>query len=364
MHYTLSMDYRKLGVEILEQAEQVPLDLAISRYFRARKWLGARNRREIGEGVYGVIRWKGLLDHQLEKPNWGSRWDLFQEKGAEAPDDAPAHVRCSFPKDVYERIESHYPEASEICMALNGRAPTTVRTNTLKISREDLLKRWQHLPCKPTALSDVGIQFEGRVQLMGTPERREGFFELQDEGSQLVAAMVEAKPGDQVLDYCAGSGGKALAIAAQMENRGQLFVHDIREKILLQARKRLRLAGVQNAQIGTGKKRSMDWVLVDAPCSGSGAWRRNPEMKWRFALDDLREYIRMQREVFAKALTYLAPGGRIVYATCSLFPEENERQAAHFAKQHGLQIVGEPFHSLPREGEMDGFYGVVLCAGC
>ncbi len=345
----------------MEQAEEMPLDLAISRYFRTRKWLGARDRREIGEGVYGIIRWKGLLDHQLKEPTWGSRWDLFEKIDPRAKSKFPAYVQCSFPKDVYERIESHYgKEAFDICMALNGRAPTTVRVNTLKTSRGALLKRWKSLPCKPTDVSDVGVQFEGRVQLMGTPEKREGLFELQDEGSQLVAAMVQAKPGDQVLDYCAGSGGKALAIGAQMKNRGQLYLFDVREKILLQARKRLRAAGIQNAQVGTGKKKSMDWVLVDAPCSGSGAWRRNPEMKWRFDLADLKEYIRLQREVFAKALTYLAPGGRIVYATCSLFPEENERQAAYFVKQHGLQIVGEPFHSLPRDGEMDGFYGVTL----
>jgi 16S rRNA (cytosine967-C5)-methyltransferase len=358
------MHTKKHALEILEQAEEMPLDLAMSRYFRARKFLGVRDRRAIGEGVYGMVRWRGLLDHQLPVPSWASRWELFQKIDPLKETNFPDHVRCSFPKDIYDLLGKHYGEkVFELCMALNGRAPTTVRVNTLKVSREELLKRWKELPCRATALSDVGVQFEGRVQLMGTPEARGGMFELQDEASQLVAALVAAKPGDQVLDYCAGSGGKALAIATRMHNRGQLFLHDVRERILLQARKRMKLAGVQNAQIGTGKRKSMDWVLVDAPCSGSGAWRRNPEMKWRFELDGLKEYVRLQREIFAKALTYMKPGGRIVYATCSLFPEENQRQMEHFVKQHGLQVVGEPFHSLPREGEMDGFFGVVFCAG-
>ena len=188
---------------------------------------------------------------------------------------------------------------------------------------------------------------------------------MQDEASQQVAALVQAKPGDHVLDYCSGSGGKALAFAPAMDGKGQIYLHDIRAHILQEAKRRLKRAGVQNAQVLTTDKlkplkKKCDWVLVDAPCTGTGTLRRNPDMKWRFTGEMLQRLIGEQRTIFEKALSYLKPEGRIVYATCSILKEENSEQIAHFLKTYGLKLEDSPLQTLPEEGGMDGFFGAVL----
>jgi 16S rRNA (cytosine967-C5)-methyltransferase len=354
------------------EAGSLPLDLVVSRYMRANRAIGAKDRRAIGEGVYGVIRWKGLLDHLLKgEGSWAERYELLQRiDPLKVRRKLPPHVQVSCPEPLFNSLVEQWGEkrAQEIALTWNTRAPTTVRANTLKNTREALLQRWQgRYHVHPCALSDVGVLFEERVQLLGSQAYKEGLFELQDEASQLVAQLVEAGPKSHVLDYCAGAGGKSLAIAARMQNRGQLYLHDIRLRSLAEAKKRMKRAGVQNAQIvpaGDPKlarmKGKMDWVLVDAPCSGSGTWRRHPEMKWKFELTQLIDYIKRQRAIFAEALDYLAPKGKIVYATCSLFPEENEKQIEQFCRVHGLQVVGEPFQSLLRAGGPDGLCGAVL----
>ncbi len=198
-------------------------------------------------------------------------------------------------------------------------------------------------------------------------EFKKGYFEVQDEGSQILAELVQTKPGDQFMDYCAGSGGKSLSVAAEMKNRGQIYLHDIRKRALQEAKKRLRRAGVENAQVinsGSPKlsklKKKIDWVLVDAPCSGTGTLRRNPDMKWKFASEMPGRLAAEQRVIFEQGLSFVKPGGHIVYATCSLLREENQNQLDHFLKTYDLKLVDEPFQSLPHEGGMDGFYGVVF----
>lgn len=170
------------------------------------------------------------------------------------------------------------------------------------------------------------------------------------------------------MDYCAGSGGKTLAFAPRMQNKGQIYLHDVREHALLESRRRLKRAGIQNAQIvkadDTAKlkklKKSMQWVLVDAPCTGTGTMRRNPDMKWNMAEETLPKLLGLQRSVFEKALSYMHPDGRLVYATCSILKEENQDQVAHFLKTYQLELVQEPFQCFPSEGGMDGFYGAIF----
>ena len=198
-------------------------------------------------------------------------------------------------------------------------------------------------------------------------EFKKGYFEVQDEASQLIAELIAIEPGMRFLDYCAGSGGKSLAIAPRLKERGQLFLHDIRPRALLEARKRLKRAGIQNAQLLPADspnkrllKMKMDWVLVDAPCTGTGTFRRNPDMKWKFEDQLLPRIIQEQREIFEEALSFLKPGGHIVYATCSVLPQENLHQAAYFLDRFPLEQIGEPFSSIPLTGEMDGFFGVVF----
>lgn len=219
----------------------------------------------------------------------------------------------------------------------------------------------------PCQLAPHGIVFHKKINFFNLPEFKEGLFEVQDEGSQLVADLCRVEPGEQVLDYCSGSGGKTLAFAYRMQQKGQIFLHDIRDHILAEAKKRLKRAGIQNAQIIEYEspklkklKKKMDWVLVDAPCSGTGTLRRNPDMKWKFSEEALRRLVGEQRMIFEKALSFLKPSGKIVYATCSILKEENEEQISHFLKTYPLELAADPFRSLPQKDSMDGFFGAVF----
>ncbi|NGX55460.1 MAG: hypothetical protein KR126chlam2_01095, partial [Chlamydiae bacterium] len=259
-------------------------------------------------------------------------------------------------------------KAMRLCQICNTPAPTTVRINPLKTTREELLAQWEkEYEVTPCDHSTYGIQFKKRIPFFTLDAFKNGLFEVQDEGSQLIALKVKSSPGDQVMDYCAGSGGKTLAFAHQMEGRGQIYLHDIRPLALQQARKRLCRAGIQNGQFLTPEhplleklKKKMDWVLVDAPCSGTGTLRRNPDMKWKFDDDLVKKLVGEQRVIFERALSFVKPGGKITFATCSILREENEEQLAHFLKVYDLKMVGDPFVSLPSFGGMDGFFAVTL----
>lgn len=362
---------------LLEGYEQqlLPLDLYISHYFREHKALGSKDRAFIADAIYGIIRWQGLLDHLCQSPvSWKKRYDLFNTLQIEEHlhrEDIPPHIRVSFPESLFNLIVTYYGQekAIQLCLASNSSAPITIRVNTMKTSREALLLKWQGIfnvtPCK---FSQEGILFDKRTALFTLEEFQQGLFEVQDEGSQLLAKLLTAQPGQLVMDYCAGAGGKTLAFAPQMQNQGQIFLHDIRPHILAESQKRLRRAGIQNAQIVAhddenklkGLRKKMDWVLVDVPCSGTGTMRRNPDMKWKFSDEILKRLVGQQRTIFEKALSFMKPNGYIVYATCSLLHEENQMQIAHFTQTYGLEVVQEPFQSLPTFNEMDGFFGVIL----
>jgi 16S rRNA C967 or C1407 C5-methylase (RsmB/RsmF family) len=242
--------------------------------------------------------------------------------------------------------------------------------NTLKTTPEDLMQKLisHGLPVETVPYVPFALKILKRSNFFTLPEFQAGLFEVQDAGSQGVADTVQAKPGDQVLDFCAGAGGKTLAIAPRLKGRGQIFLHDIRLEALAQAKKRLRRAGVQNAQIvhhdDTRRlsllKGKMDWVLVDAPCSGTGTLRRNPDMKWKFSSEMLQRLVLEQQSIFTQALQYLSPTGRIVYATCSLLSEENDQQVQFFLDHLPVSCEGEFFRSSPFSG-MDGFFAATFC---
>ena len=364
-------------IKILEEFDEtrLPLDVFLSKYFRSHKAVGSKDRKYICETIYKLIRWKGLIDYFCkERPiKWEERVDLLSKLDLSVlmeDESIPPHVRVSFPKQFYDKILQPFGEqkALDFCITSNDAAPTTIRVNPLKVSRSHLLDIWQNKysieACKH---SKLGITFNKRINFFELEEFKNGFFEVQDEGSQLVANHVKVKPGDHVLDYCAGSGGKTLAFAPLMQEKGQIYLYDIRPHALTQAKKRLNRAGIQNAQILTkdrlkkkGLLNRMDWILLDVPCSGTGTLRRNPDMKWRFYTEMIDNLVKVQREIFDNTVKYLAPGGHIVYATCSILPDENQKQISYFIKKYNLKLASLPFFTFPEKDGMDGFFAAVL----
>lgn len=351
-----------------------PIDAHLRDYFLTNSALGSKDRAEIAETVYGMIRWMGLVDALCEKPlSWEARYARFQTLDLGATDQLegiPDFAKVSFPQGLYLRLCAAYGEegARKLCLNSNTQAPTTVRINPLKTARDTQLSLWQkEHTVHPCEQAPHGISFEKRIALFALPEFRQGLFEMQDEGSQLLAELVAAEPGDHVLDYCAGSGGKSLAFAYKLAGKGQIYLHDVRKHALVEAKKRLKRAGIENAQIiGPDHarleklKKKMDWVLADVPCSGTGTLRRNPDMKWKFNEEILERLIGQQRMIFEKALSFVKPGGYIVYATCSILPEENQQQVYHFIQTYDLELEGTLFQTFPEKGKMDGFFGAIF----
>ncbi len=322
-----------LAILSLYETSQLPLDLILRHYFRLHHAVGSKDRKEIVDAVYTLVRWQGLLTY-ITQPH--SSWESKIEKlSTFSPqtyaEDAtiPEHIRVSFPKEFFSLLVDSLgrDKALEFCRVSNETAPTTVRVNLLKTSREAFLKdlgsKYLLSPCTH---SETGVVFHKKENFFAMPEFKEGLFEIQDEGSQLLANLINPRAKDLVLDFCSGAGGKTLAFAPKMRGKGQIYLHDIRKQVLLEAKKRLKRAGIQNAQIllpDAPQERllgKMDWVLVDAPCTGTGTLRRNPDMKWKFQKETLDRLVQEQRTIFKTALNFLAPRGKIVYATCSVLP--------------------------------------------
>ncbi len=289
------------------------------------KALGPKDRGEIAESVYAMVRYQILLDYLCGNPDekpitWEQRYEVYSTldlKAIFAQEEIPIHIRVSFPKPLFDRLVASHglEQAINLCRISNQPAPTTVRVNTLKISREALFDQWKsQYDISLCRHSTDGITFHKKINFFQLQEFRAGLFEVQDEGSQLLAQLVKASGNDQVMDYCAGSGGKTLAFAPRMERSGQIYLHDIRPRVLQECRIRLRRAGVQNSQVIQPDspvlaklKKKMNWVLVDAPCSGTGTLRRNPDMKWKFTDEMLTRLVGQQRHIFEKALSFLRP---------------------------------------------------------
>lgn len=264
--------------------------------------------------------------------------------------DAPAHVAADFPEWLAADLARSLGEALSLeGRALAGRAPLDLRVNVLVATRLKLLEQLEHLSPAPTPRSPWGIRIplgaDGRgPSVQAEPSFLKGAFEVQDEGSQLAALLAGAEPGTQVADLCAGAGGKTLELAAAMNNTGQLFATDADKRRLVPIHDRLTRAQVRNVQVRTprtkddeplaGLEGKLDLVLVDAPCTGSGTWRRNPDAKWRIRPGALAERTAEQAAILERAARFVKPGGRLVYVTCSLLPQENGDQIRAFRAAH------------------------------
>ncbi|MBS0656602.1 MAG: RsmB/NOP family class I SAM-dependent RNA methyltransferase [Verrucomicrobia bacterium] len=368
-------------ISLLEgyERQSAPIDFFVSSYFRANRALGSKDRASISEDVYHLIRWKALLDYQLEvraiAPTWRARAALRAERDPKEyfdQEEIPLHIRVGMPQELFTELTSSWGEqkAVEIALVCNEQAPTFVRVNALKTTREELLAKWQAQGYFVSAGKEAGtaICFHKKLNFFTLPEFTQGLFEVQDEGSQRVAELVQAEPGQKVLDFCAGSGGKTLAFAPRLLGKGQIFLHDIRAPALREAKKRLKRAGIQNAQTVLSEdlsrlkmlKKSMDWVVVDAPCSGTGTLRRNPDMKFKFSQEMLSRLVSQQRVIFEKALSFVRPKGHILYITCSILKQENREQVEHFLRTLPIEQVGEPFETIPESGKRDGFFAVLF----
>ena len=271
--------------------------------------------------------------------------------------DAPDHVRGDYPEWLAPSLARAFADrAVTEGAALATRAPLDLRVNALKSDRDRVMKALARLKPVTMSLSPWGVRFEAgegawrAPNVQAEPGYQKGWFEIQDQGSQLAALLAGARPGDQVADICAGGGGKTLALAAMMANKGQIHAYDADRTRLAGIFERLKRAGVRNAQIIEPHQTErmaalggrMDIVFVDAPCTGTGTWRRRPDAKWRLGETALQQRLDDQRAVLASGAPLVKPGGRLVYVTCSLLPEENEDQVAAFLGENPDFSLADP----------------------
>jgi 16S rRNA (cytosine967-C5)-methyltransferase len=382
------------AIEILDDilTGHRPAAVALKDWARANRIAGSDDRAAIGNLVYDALRSKASAAHMMDSAApralvlavLARQWGLPVEKIAECcagqygPGDlsdderaalaretaaAPQWIAGDYPEWLHASLQRAFGDEVLIqAMALARRAPVDLRVNTLKTSREKLLKALARYNAGPAPLSPWGVRLpvppaDGRhPNVEADPAHGKGWFEVQDAGSQIAALLSGARPGQQVADICAGAGGKTLAMAAMMDNRGQLYAHDSDKHRLRPIFERMTRAGVRNVQVIPageaerldGLEGRMDVVVVDAPCSGSGAWRRRPDAKWRFNKRLLADRLEDQRDVLDTAAPLLKRGGRLVYITCSVLPEENDDQVEAFM-QRNQDFSAVPYTDIWRE---------------
>lgn len=359
------------AAELLEECLQgaAPADRLMDRYFRSHSNMGSKDRGRVAEAVYACLRHRRLFaalagSDELDAPSlvavhlvkdlgFSARalerlvpavkpFALMEQIRSADPANLPFAVRHSLPEWLgQELLDIFSPaEASALAEALNRPAPVDLRVNTLKVDRDTLANALAQagFPCEPTPWSPVGLRRANRAPLFNTQAFRDGWFELQDEGSQSIALLTAPRRRETIVDYCAGGGGKTLHLGALMGNTGSLWALDVSARRLEKLRPRLKRAGLDNvrtmaiesetdprilAQIGQA-----DRVLVDAPCSGTGTLRRNPDIKWRGL--ELAQLNRIQASILDAAAHLVRPGGRLIYATCSLLSQENQAVVQSF----------------------------------
>ncbi|MFO1249332.1 MAG: RsmB/NOP family class I SAM-dependent RNA methyltransferase [Alphaproteobacteria bacterium] len=393
----------QMAIEILDGLETTaqPTDRFLKSWFRTRRFAGSKDRRAIADHVFAIQRRLAQLSHRINDTSRGRMIAALLENGEDVaalfsggygpapltvaeraamtatPSPAPDWVTGEYPLWLEGELKRAFGDdlAAEMA-AFIGRAPTDIRANTLKTTRDALLAE---LSAVPTPYAPHGLRITGdATALSQSPLFEAGAFEFQDEAAQIASALCAVVPGMRVLDLAAGAGGKSLALAAAMQNQGEIVACDVRGEALLELEKRAARAGatiIRTLPLEHVQPSGLfDVVLVDAPCSGTGTWRRQPELRWRLTSARLAELTGIQDRLLDQAAALVIPGGRLVYATCSILPVENQDRLAAFRTRHPGFVptdlgqtwgsnpppgLGADFRASPAKTGTDGFY----CAG-
>ena len=392
-----------------------PADAVLSKFFRDHRVLGQHDRGFVAETAFAILRRKRLLEHLLAPDITPRRLvlaalvrlfgnsqrqlaDLLRAKEADwiavlkglTLDGLSLAEQADFPDWLAGRLLEHMEpfEMLELAQGLNQPAPLDLRSNPLKAGREEVLKQLaeEGIEAEAGKLSPLAIRLKAKPALQRHPLYLSGAIEVQDEGSQLLGYLLGPKRGEMVVDFCAGAGGKTLLLGALMRSTGRLYAFDVSDKRLARLRTRVARSGLSNVhpvvisnENDLRVKRlagKIDRVLVDAPCSGLGTLRRNPDLKWRQTSEGVDELARKQHDILKGASRLVKKGGRLVYATCSILPEENEKVVADFLAAHadfrrasaqeilaqqGIALdCGEDLRLSPHKHGTDGFYAAVL----
>ncbi|HCY64818.1 MAG TPA: SAM-dependent methyltransferase [Oxalobacteraceae bacterium] len=391
-----------------------PADVTLSRYFRDHPKLGSRERGVIAEAVYAILRNKLVYTNFVASGSGPAMRRLsllgladtvgIDALGGLAPEESewltrvlqidraslPLALRANLPPWLFDKLLAREGEAGllELADALNRPAPLDLRVNALKASRDDVVRELAAAPivAEPTPYAPLGIRIMKKPALQNLPLFKSGAIEVQDEGSQLLAQILGAKRGEMVVDFCAGAGGKTLALGASMRNTGRLYAFDVSDKRLAKLKPRLARSGLSNvhpvliAHENDAKVKRLagkiDRVLVDAPCSGLGTLRRNPDMKWRQTPESVAELNAKQASILSGAARLVKAGGRLVYATCSLLDEENQTIVEQFLATHEdfalvpmREVLAEQkialemqdyLQLMPQRHQTDGFFAAVM----
>ncbi|HXF78098.1 MAG TPA: RsmB/NOP family class I SAM-dependent RNA methyltransferase [Usitatibacter sp.] len=394
---------------------RAPADAQLRTFFREHKSLGGRDRALVADVVYAALRRRRMLEHvtphampreialatlvklqgvgigQIESVLKGEERTWLANLKALDLDTLAFPLRADLPDWVLSRLASRFSEDEILALAraLQHSAPLDLRVNTLKAPRQGVLDRlaFDEIAAHPTRFSPIGVRLREKPALNTHPMFLDGAVEVQDEGSQILGMLVEARRGEMVVDFCAGAGGKTLQMGAAMNSTGRLYAFDVSDKRLANLAPRLKRSGLSNvfpqriANENDAKVKRLrgkiDRVLVDAPCTGLGTLRRNPDLKSRQDEAALAELNAKQRAILAAAGSLVKPGGRLVYGTCSLLPEENEDIVTQFLAAHpdfeivpasevlerqGVKIpgMGEYLRLSPHVHDTDGFFAAVM----
>ena len=391
-----------------------PADVTLSRFFKDNPRFGGRERGVIAEAVYAVLRNKSFFTDFASGGNTPSMrrlalLGLAETAGIDAiggltEDEThfltrikevdrsllPGPIRANLPQWLFDKLVNQFGEAEalELAAVLNTPAPLDLRVNSIKAGRDEVIAKLAEAPivAEPMPYAPLGLRVLKKPALQNLPLFKEGAIEVQDEGSQVLSQIVGARRGEMVVDFCAGAGGKTLALGAMMRNTGRLYAFDVSEKRLSKLKPRMARSGLSNIQsVLIAHERDVkvkrlagkvDRVLVDAPCSGLGTLRRNPDVKWRQKPDAVAEMQEKQASILDGAARLVKGGGRLVYATCSLLNEENDFIVEQFLESHPdfelvpmNKVLAEQkidlemdkyLKLLPHKHQTDGFFAAVL----